>query len=167
MNTVVVYLDLQSSYKRRKTAKYSCHKVWGLSVVKQLNEKENKMFSKLTQFLRSIVLQEILPTFCGSSILQLFFFCNLSVHPSRLLLCSWLKKRIDIQYKHFNPHPDWSRRKSCNQKHGVRSAVLIKPTCICMLCNNSLTQIYFTHLDIIKTWYFELKHSQSRQICKS
>ena len=115
MNTVVVYLDLQSSYKRRKTAKYSCHKVWGLSVVKQLNEKENKMFSKLTQFLRSIVLQEILPTFCGSSILQLFFFCNLSEHPSRLLLCSWLKKRIDIQYKHFNPHPDWSRRKSCNQ----------------------------------------------------
>ena len=46
MNTIVVYLDVQSSHKGRKIAKYRCHKLWGLSVVKQLNEKENKIFFK-------------------------------------------------------------------------------------------------------------------------
>ena len=151
----LIYLEVQSSYKRRKMANYSCHKLWGLSDVIPLTL---KTFYSLSF---STVPEPIDLTLCNSYILQFFFVCNLTVHPSRLLLCSWLKKRIDILYKHFNPHPDWSRRKSCSQKH-VRSAA-----CICMYGKHSLTQIYLTYLSIFKAWFIDFKHLQSRQICKS
>ena len=99
MNTIVVYLNVQSSYKRRIIAKYSCHKKWGVSVVKQLNAGFAVILKTFYSLSLSTVLQPIDLTICVSDILQFFFFCNLTVNPSRLLLCSWLKKRIDILYK--------------------------------------------------------------------
>ena len=97
-NTMVVYVDVLSSYKRRIIAKYSCHKKCGVSVVKQLNAGIALILKTFYSLSLSTVLQPIDLTFCNSDILQFFFFCNLTVNPSRLL-CSWLKKRIDILYK--------------------------------------------------------------------
>ena len=102
MNTMVVYVDVQSSYKRRIIAKYSCHKKWGVSVVKQLNAGFAVILKTFYSLSLSTVLQPIDLTICVSDILQFFFFCNLTVNPSRLLLFSWLKKRIDILYKCSN-----------------------------------------------------------------
>ena len=45
------WLDVQSSQRLREIAKYNCDKIWGLSDVKQMKGKANKMFSKLTHLL--------------------------------------------------------------------------------------------------------------------
>ena len=102
MKTTVVYVDVQPSYKRRLIAKYSCHKLWGVSVVKQLNAGIALILKKTFYSLSlSTVLQPIDLTLCNSDILQIFVFCNLTVNPNRLLLYSWREKKIDILHKHF------------------------------------------------------------------
>ena len=57
-------------------------------------------------------------------------------------------------------------RQTGKQMLGVIQIDLLNLTCMCMFCNRSLTQNYFIHLGTIKTFFIDLKHLQSRQICK-
>ena len=87
----------------------------------------------------STVSQPIDLTLCSSSIWQFFFFRDLSVQSSRLLLCTWLKKEIDILCKDFNPYPAWSRRESCY--HDVAFNIYLNNE----LCNIQITGKFTKH----------------------
>ena len=90
MNIIVAYLEVQSSHKRRKIAKYGCHKLWGLSVVKQLKEKDNKIFLTLFVFNKENKINKMLKT---------FYSLSTNSQPIDLTLCDcYISKYAPIMF---------------------------------------------------------------------
>ena len=108
MNIIVAYLEVQSSHKRRKIAKYGCHKLWGLSVVKQLKVKDNKIFLTLFVFsLKYFTTDRPYTIFCNfSSFVTLLYIqvCYYYVHGWRNELTSYISTSIRILTDHEESH---------------------------------------------------------------